>query len=65
MLLTIYVDDIIIACADLNYVKEVKSRFCDHFDMTDMGEMEHFLMFEFLETVGAFDWIKRCIWKRC
>ena len=66
MMLTIYVDGIIIACADLNYVKEVKSKFCDHFDMTDnMGEMEHFLMFVLLETVGVFDWIRRCISKRC
>ena len=35
MLLTIYVDDIIIACADLNYVKECKSKFCVHFDIYD------------------------------
>ena len=43
MLLTIYVDDIIIACEDLNYVAEVKAKFCKKFDMTDMGELQHFL----------------------
>ena len=36
MLLTIYVDDIIIACEDLNYVGEVKAKFCKKFDMTDI-----------------------------
>jgi hypothetical protein len=43
MLLTIYVDDIIIACANLEYVKEIKDKFCKEFDMTDMGQLEHFL----------------------
>ena len=43
MLLTIYVDDIIIACANAEYIREVKGKFCAKFDMTDMGEMEHFL----------------------
>ena len=43
MLLTIYFDDIIIACANLDYVKEVKEKFCSTFDMSDMGELEHFL----------------------
>ena len=43
MLLNIYVDNIIIACANLEYIREVKGKFCAKFDMTDMGEMEHFL----------------------
>ena len=37
MCLTIYVDDIIIACANLDYVKEVKQ---NSTFMTDMGELE-------------------------
>ena len=41
--LTIYVDDIVIACADLNIITEIKARFCERFDMTDMGAVEHFL----------------------
>ena len=43
MYLTIYVDDIIIACDNLAYVLEVKMMFCKNFDMTDMGALEHFL----------------------
>ena len=43
MLLSIYVDDILISCANLDYVKEVKELFCTQFEMTDMGELEHFL----------------------
>ena len=39
----IYVDDIIIACSNVTYIEEVKSKFCNRFDMTDMGELEHFL----------------------
>lgn len=41
--LTIYVDDIIIACANLTYLKEIKVMFCAEYDMQDMGEMEHYL----------------------
>ncbi len=41
--LTIYVDDIVIACADLTILTEIKKRFCERFDMSDMGELEHFL----------------------
>ena len=42
MYLTIYVDDIVIACTNVDYVREVKTRFCCTFDMSDMGELEHF-----------------------
>ena len=31
MILTIYVDDIIIAGTNLNYVKEVKEQFCSRY----------------------------------
>ena len=41
--LTIYVEDIIIACDNLAYVLEVKMMFCRNFDMTAMGALEHFL----------------------
>lgn len=43
MYLTIYVDDIIILCRNVEYIKEVKAMFCARFDMTDEGEIEHFL----------------------
>ena len=43
MYLTIYVDDIIIACTNVDYVREIKTTFCSTFDMSDMGELEHFL----------------------
>ena len=43
MYLTIYVDDIIIACVNLDYVREMKAKFCSQFDMTDMDALEHFL----------------------
>jgi hypothetical protein len=53
MLLTIYVDDIIIACANIDHVKEVKKQFCTKFDMTDMGELEHFLNVRVTRTRGT------------
>jgi hypothetical protein len=43
MYLMIYVDDILIASTNLEHIKEVKKKFCMKFDMTDMGELEHFL----------------------
>ena len=43
MYLTIYVDDIIIAFINVDYVREIKTRFCSTCDMSDMGELEHFL----------------------
>ena len=43
MYLTIFVDDIIIACVYLDYVLDIKAKFCSLFDMTDMGALEHFL----------------------
>ena len=41
--LTIYVDDILIASTNLDSILEIKAIFCEKFDMTDMGELEHFL----------------------
>jgi hypothetical protein len=43
MYLMIYVDDILIASTNLEHIKEVKKKFCMKFEMTDMGELEHFL----------------------
>ena len=43
MYLTIYVGDIIIAYVNLDYVLEMKAKFCSQFDMTDLGALEHFL----------------------
>ena len=36
----IYVDDIIIACANMINMNDIKRTFCEKFDMTDMGELE-------------------------
>ena len=58
MYLTIYVDDIIIACKNLAYVLEVKVICCKNFDMTDMGALEHFLN-------GLSNYTSQCIPRRC
>eukprot|EP00602_Paraphysomonas_sp_CaronLab_P004809 CAMPEP_0185023452 /NCGR_PEP_ID=MMETSP1103-20130426/6129_1 /TAXON_ID=36769 /ORGANISM="Paraphysomonas bandaiensis, Strain Caron Lab Isolate" /LENGTH=1343 /DNA_ID=CAMNT_0027556055 /DNA_START=49 /DNA_END=4080 /DNA_ORIENTATION=+ len=42
-LLLIYVDDIIIASADLTYLESVKRRFCETFEMHDLGVCKRFL----------------------
>jgi hypothetical protein len=68
MYLTIYVDDIIILCKNVQFIEEVKQQFCERFDMTDEGEMEfflnvrvtrtkHFLMMD--QTVYALNVIKK------
>ena len=58
MYLTIYVDDIVIACINVDYVRDVKTRFCGTFDMSDMGELEHFL-FQLDQTVYASKVLER------
>ena len=53
MYLTIYVDDIIILCKNVDYIAEIKAKFCARFDMTDEGEMEHFLNVRVTRTVDS------------
>jgi hypothetical protein len=50
MYLTIYVDDILILSSNLTHINEVKEMFCNRFDMTDLGELEHFLNVRVLRT---------------
>ena len=43
MYLSIYVDDILLACnKNITYINKVKALFCNNFDMTDEGELQHF-----------------------
>jgi hypothetical protein len=42
-LLLLYVDDIIIASQDFEYLKEIKSQFCSRYEMTDLGECRKYL----------------------
>jgi hypothetical protein len=46
----VYVDDILIAHQDLSYIVAIKDMFCNTFDMTDMGEMNHFLNIKITRT---------------
>jgi hypothetical protein len=43
MLILIYVDDILLVCRNLDFLKEIKDRFCDKFEMSDLSELRHFL----------------------
>ena len=43
VLISIYVDDILVLEADLDYVEEIKQLFTSRFDMNDIGELQHFL----------------------
>jgi hypothetical protein len=49
-LILVYVDDILIAHHDLSFICEIKEAFLSTFDMTDMGEMEHFLNIKITRT---------------
>ncbi len=42
-LISLYVDDILIAGTDLQEVKRIKQQFTDHFEMKDMGELNYYL----------------------
>jgi hypothetical protein len=39
----LYVDDIIIASQDFDYLKEIKTQFCWRYEMTDLGECKKYL----------------------
>jgi hypothetical protein len=49
-LILVYVDDMIIAHKDLSYITSIKDTFLSTFDMTDMGEMQHFLNIKITRT---------------
>lgn len=42
-LILVYVDDIIIASQDLEYLIEIKTQFCSKYEMTDLGECKKYL----------------------
>ena len=46
VLIVVYVDDIIIGCADKQIVLEVKMQICSEFDVSDKGPLHHFLGIE-------------------
>jgi hypothetical protein len=52
MYLMIYVDDILIACSNIDYIIEIKKKFCSKFDMSDMGILEHFLNIRVVRTTN-------------
>ena len=51
----LYVDDIIIASVDLEFLIFVKDNFCHTFEMRDMGECESFLN---IRITRGVDWFK-------
>ena len=42
-IITVYVDDIIIACKSLDYLSDIKSYLSSHYKMKDLGELHYFL----------------------
>ena len=52
-LILVYVDDILIAHKDLSFICSIKDSFLSTFDMTDMGEMEHFLNIKITRTTNT------------
>jgi len=49
-LISLYVDDILIAGTDLQEVKRIKQQFTDHFEMKDMGELNYYLGMKITRT---------------
>jgi hypothetical protein len=52
-LILVYVDDILIAHHDLSFICTIKESFLSTFDMTDMGEMKHFLNIKITRTAKS------------
>ncbi|MCO5600840.1 hypothetical protein L7F22_054956 [Adiantum nelumboides] len=53
VIITIYVDDLIIGGDALKYVEHVKALFCKQFDMKDLGELRYFLGIEMIWNEGS------------
>ena len=54
-LLAVYVDDIMIASADVEYIKEIKKQFCKKFDMTDIyGRVASFFEYQDHEDARVY-----------
>ena len=49
-LISLYVDDILIAGTDLQEVKRIKQQFTDRFEMKDMGELNYYLGMKITRT---------------
>ena len=49
-LISLYVDDILIAGTDLHEVKRIKQQFTEHFEMKDMGELNYYLGMKITRT---------------
>ena len=49
-LISLYVDDILIAGTDLQEVKRIKQQFTEHFEMKDMGELNYYLGMKITRT---------------
>ena len=43
VVLAVFVDDVLIACANTHIIAEIKSMFKDHYTVTDMGVAKEFL----------------------
>ena len=49
----VYVDDLIIGCASDREIEEIKSAFCNRFEMKDLGKLDYFLGVNIVQNVGA------------
>ncbi|MCO5604914.1 hypothetical protein L7F22_059089 [Adiantum nelumboides] len=58
VIITIYVDDLIIGVDALNDVEHVKALLCKQFDMKDLGELRYFLGIEMIRNEGGI-WLLR------
>jgi hypothetical protein len=51
----VYADDILIAHEDLSFICKIKEQFLSTFDITDEGEMEHFLNIKITDKSLSMD----------
>ena len=42
-LISLYVDDILVAGSDLDEVERIKQQFTEHYEMNDLGELKYYL----------------------
>lgn len=54
MLISVYVDDVIIACKDTQKIQELKNFLCRYFEIKDLKKIKHYLSIEFNQSSNGF-----------
>ena len=63
LMISLYVDDILVAGSDLDEVERIKQQFTEHYEMKDLGELNYYLGMKItrFKSLG----FKQCVADNC